>query len=201
MMVYDAKGPCRGISICAASAGHRIHLAATAPVLAPTTPLLWNNKSGGMPNRSTTHSDVSPRERLHRGMQPSLTTPNQLASTPSPQTLKTAWESTATYGLRWRSPCHFARTCTSRPRCDCFNFSFLPPARSGLGMLPQPYCAYCLCARTDCVSLRMGSQIDWMFPRRAVPRVSLRWSRVASSCPADSPKGQYEEAKASVCRQ
>lgn len=26
-------------------------------------------------------------------------------------------------------------------------------------------------------------------------------SRVASSCPADSPKGQYEEAKASVCRQ
>ena len=76
----------------------------------------------------------------------------------------------------------------------------LSPARSGLGMLPQPYCAYCLCARTDCVSLGMGSQIDWMFPRRDIPRVSLRWSRVASSCPADSPKGQYEEAKASVCR-
>ena len=76
----------------------------------------------------------------------------------------------------------------------------LSPARSGLGMLPQPYCAYCLCARTDCVSLGMGSQIDWMFPRRDIPRVSLRWSRVASSCPAASPKGQYEEAKASVCR-
>ena len=68
-------------------------------------------------------------------------------------------------------------------------------------MLPQPYFAYCLCVRTDCVSLGMGSQIDWIFPRRAIPRVSLRWSRVASSCPADSPKGQYEEAKASVCRQ
>ena len=66
-------------------------------------------KDGGMPNRSTTHSDVSPRERLQRGMQPSLTTPNQLASTPSPQILKTAWESTATYGLRCSSPCHFAR--------------------------------------------------------------------------------------------
>ena len=30
-------------------------------------------KDGGMPNRSTTHRDVSPRERLQRGMQPSLT--------------------------------------------------------------------------------------------------------------------------------
>lgn len=68
-----------------------------------------------------------------------------------------------------------------------------PAARSGLGMLPQPYCASACAARTDCVSLGMGSQIDWMFPRRDIPRVSLRWSRVASSCPADSPKGQYEE--------
>lgn len=77
-----------------------------------------------------------------------------------------------------------------------------PAARSGLGMLPQPYCASACAARTDCVSLGMGSQIDWMFPRRDIPRVSLRWSRVASSCPADSPKGQYEERlKPQLCRQ
>jgi hypothetical protein len=122
MVVYDAKGPCRGISICAATAGHRTHLAATAPVSLQRSRCSGTTKDGGMPNRSTTHSDVSPRERLQRGMQPSLTTPNQLASTPSPLAVKTTWESTATYGLRWLTM-PFCSIRTSRPRCDCFDSS------------------------------------------------------------------------------
>jgi len=45
----------------------------------------------------------------------------------------------------------------SRPRCSIvLILSFPRPPRSGLGMLPQPYCASACARRTDCVSLRDG---------------------------------------------
>ena len=172
MVVYDAKGPCRGISICAATAGHRTHLATTAPVSLQRTRCSGTTKDGGMPNRSTTHRDVSPRERLQRGMQPSLTyaKPTRKHTLATSRAVKTAWESTATYGLRWSSPCHSPRTRTSRPWCDCFDFHLRPRSKRSRNATSTILRIY-LCARTDCVSLGMGSQTDWMFSRRDIPRL------------------------------
>jgi hypothetical protein len=165
MVVCDAKGPCRGISICAATAGHRTHLAATAPVSLQRPAALEQRKMEVCPIGRRPHSDVSPRERLQRGMQPSLTAPNQPTSTPSPLAVKTAWESPATYGSRCF---HHAILDDSHVQTVTPVVLILPRSERSRNAT-SPVLRICLCARTDCVSLRTGSEIDWILPLKGTP--------------------------------
>ena len=114
-------------------------------------------KDGGMPNRSTTHRDVSPRERLQRGMQPSLTH----AKPTRKHTLATGCgdgmgkHSNLWFAMRLIMPfCSYPH----RPDhgADCFDFLSLPPLSKRSRNATSTILRICLCARTDCVSLEDG---------------------------------------------
>lgn len=72
-------------------------------------------------------------------------------------------ESAATYGLQ-RLPCHSNRS-NFQTAMLIVSISFPRPER--FRNATSTILRICLCARTDdCVSLRTGSEIYWMLPRR-----------------------------------
>jgi hypothetical protein len=89
------------------------------------------------------------------------------------------------------SPCHSPQTARPDHSAIVLIFPRSKRSRNATSTILRIW----LCVRTDCVSLGMGSQIDWMFLEGTSPEGSLCRSRVASSCPADSPKGKYERLK------
>ena len=84
---------------------------------------------------------------------------------------------------------------------DCFDSLFPPPASERSRNATSTILRICLCAAHRlCIVEGWGHKSIGCSLEGTSPESRCCWSRVASSCPADSPKGQYEEAKASVCR-
>lgn len=135
------------------------------------------------------HSDVSPRERLQRGMQPST----HHAEPAREHTLATRFEDgMGKFKNLWFTMLRHGNygQLTSRPRCNCFDLPRSKRSRNATSTILR----ICLCACTACVPLGTASQIDWTFPQGK----PLCQSRVASSC-RQVPESRYE-TKASVCR-
>lgn len=148
-------------------------------------PPLWNNRKmevcliGYRP-----HRDVSPRERLQRGMQPSTYhAKTQHASTPSPLALKMAWESPATLWFAMLRHGNYGQL-ASRPRCNCFDLPRSKRSRNATSTILR----ICLCARARAV-YRWGRRHKSI--GCCLEGTPLCQSRVASSC-REVPEGRYE---------
>lgn len=125
------------------------------------------------------HSDVSPQNASSVGMQPST----HRAKRTREHTLSTSFEDSMGKhsNLSWRfSHMHFMKG--KRSKRPCPNVLIFP-AQSGLGMLPQPYCA-----RAQTVYLEDGidNRLD------GHPQTLLRRSRVATSC-RELPRAEYDK--------
>jgi hypothetical protein len=85
-------------------------------------------------------------------------------------------------------PCHSGRL--ARPDCDAI--VLILPRSERSRNATSAILRICLCARTDCVSLRTGSEIDWILPLKGTPESCCVGHGSRPLARHDPPRVKYE---------